>query len=374
MKKSIIGTAILSILLVLPYRASTQNSINNVQLPELTTRKFRKNINVPDLNGYRTLKCDFHMHTIFSDGLVWPTVRVYEAYYEGLDAISITDHIENNPSKDFVSGNDNSSYEIAKPVAQDYNIILVRGGEITRSMPPGHLNALFLSDVNKLDVSDPLASIAEAYKQGAFITWNHPGWKAQQPDTCKMYDIHKDLIKKNMIHAMEVFNENEWYPVVLGWCIDNNLAVTGYSDIHEINSHYYPLDTYHRPMTLVFAREKNSESLKEAMMQKRTVAWFGKYVAGKEVLLNELFHKSVTFKKLAEVDTKGRILIEIINNSDFIFEMKPEKEGLPPIILQPDSSDLIRIEKDKTGLSEIKYRIENWFVHAEKNLIISKTL
>jgi 3',5'-nucleoside bisphosphate phosphatase len=55
------------------------------------------------------------MHTIFSDGDVWPTVRVQEAYMEGLDVIAITDHIERNPSKKFVGGDDNSAYEIACP-------------------------------------------------------------------------------------------------------------------------------------------------------------------------------------------------------------------------------------------------------------------
>lgn len=28
----------------------------------------RKIINLPDIPGYVTLKCDFHMHTVFSDG------------------------------------------------------------------------------------------------------------------------------------------------------------------------------------------------------------------------------------------------------------------------------------------------------------------
>ncbi len=51
----------------------------------------------PDIPGYETLICDFHMHTVFLDGLVWPTVRVSEAVEEGLDAISITDHIEYLP-------------------------------------------------------------------------------------------------------------------------------------------------------------------------------------------------------------------------------------------------------------------------------------
>lgn len=50
----------------------------------------RNEIQIPDLKGYETLKCDFHIHTVFSDGTVWPTVRVDEAYREGLDAISLT--------------------------------------------------------------------------------------------------------------------------------------------------------------------------------------------------------------------------------------------------------------------------------------------
>ncbi|MCX6616897.1 MAG: hypothetical protein NTZ98_12470, partial [Acidobacteria bacterium] len=43
---------------------------------------------VPDIPGYKTLKADFHMHTIFSDGNVWPTVRVGEAWRDGLDVIA----------------------------------------------------------------------------------------------------------------------------------------------------------------------------------------------------------------------------------------------------------------------------------------------
>src|SRR5680860_51391 len=107
---------------------------------EFVSAQSRKIIDVPDIAGYQTLKCDFHMHTVFSDGTVWPTVRVMEAWEEGLDAIAITDHIEYLPhSKDIVS-NHNTSFEIAEPLAKELNIILVRGAEITRNMPPGHLN------------------------------------------------------------------------------------------------------------------------------------------------------------------------------------------------------------------------------------------
>jgi len=68
-------------------------------MPELSNESGRKTINVPDIPGYKTLKYDFHMHTIFSDGVVWRTVRVDEVWNEGLDVIAITDHIERNPGK-----------------------------------------------------------------------------------------------------------------------------------------------------------------------------------------------------------------------------------------------------------------------------------
>ena len=81
--------------------------------------------------------------------------------------------------KKHVNGDDNSSYEIALPRAQQKNIILIKAGEITRSMAPGHFNTLFLKDTQALDVENWRDAFAEAKKQGAYFIWNHPGWKAQ---------------------------------------------------------------------------------------------------------------------------------------------------------------------------------------------------
>ena len=77
--------------------------VHNIQLPHMRKQSVRKTINIPDILGYKTLKCDFHMHTVFSDGIVWPTFRVDEAWEEGLDAIAITDHIENQPSRSMLA-------------------------------------------------------------------------------------------------------------------------------------------------------------------------------------------------------------------------------------------------------------------------------
>ena len=54
---------------------------------------------VPDIEGYKTLKGDFHIHTVFSDATVWPTTRVQEALWEGLDVIAISEHIDTRHQK-----------------------------------------------------------------------------------------------------------------------------------------------------------------------------------------------------------------------------------------------------------------------------------
>jgi hypothetical protein len=290
---------------------------------------------------------------------VWPTVRVQEAWQEGLDAIAITDHIERNPSKKYVGGDDNSSYEIAVSEAEKRNILLIRSGEITRRMPPGHFNALFLSDVNALDVPDYMDAFQAAADQGAYIIWNHPGWKAQQPDTTRWWEIHTVLYDKGWLHGIEVFNEKEWYPLVLDWCIHKNLAVIGTSDIHGIISNTYNMKEYHRPMTLVFTKERTLESLKEAMLDNRTAAWFGNQLAGKEEYLKALFEASVT-QQPYEVSSRGNQCL-FTNDSDIPYHLSAGDHsfGIPAngetLVTLPSQGDL-------------KYQVTNLHIGADANL------
>ena len=107
---------------------------------------------VPDIEGYKTLKGDFHIHTVFSDAQVWPAVRVYEAIWEGLDVIAITEHIDTRHQKMVNNGtfvkekcDRDYSYQLAKKAAGK-DLLVVHGGEITRGMPPGHFNCLFVKD------------------------------------------------------------------------------------------------------------------------------------------------------------------------------------------------------------------------------------
>jgi len=173
-------------------------------------------VNLPDIPGYVILKCDFHMHTVFSDGTVWPTVRVKEARSEGLDAFAITDHVEYSPHQEDVSTDLNRPYEIVEAMQKDQDSTLVnlKGAEITKHMPPGHFNALFLKDVAPLNTDRWQDAIKAAKDQGAFVFWNHPGWAGQQPEGKSIwYQEHTELYEKGWLDGIEIVNGNEYYPI-----------------------------------------------------------------------------------------------------------------------------------------------------------------
>ena len=294
----------------------TQAQIRNDELQELThmdQTNVRSEISIPNIGQYQTLKCDFHIHTIFSDGNVWPTMRVSEAWQEGLDAIAITDHIEYRPHKKVVLGDLNESFKIAKQYGDGIGFIVIQGTEITRKKPLGHLNALFINDANVMEVEDPLMAIDMALEQGAFIQWNHPGWP---DDKSTLYPVHDELLKAGKIHAVEVLNYMEYYPVAFDWCNQYGIAPMANTDIHDLISGTYGCGGGRmRPMTLVFATERSEKGIKEALFARRTAALFDGKLVGKAEYLMQLLEASLKIRRI----NNGSI--EVTNVSDIPFEI-----------------------------------------------------
>ena len=44
--------------------------------------------------GNYLISSDLHIHSVFSDGEVWPSIRVKEARRDSIDLISLTEHLE----------------------------------------------------------------------------------------------------------------------------------------------------------------------------------------------------------------------------------------------------------------------------------------
>jgi hypothetical protein len=328
----------------------------------------RRIISMPDIPGYVTLKCDFHMHTVFSDGSVWPLNRVAEAYRDGLDAIAISDHIEYSPKKDYIPVDHNAAWKISETAAKEGNIILVHATEITRKMPPGHMNALFVTDASALAKDSVYDAVAAAIEQGAFIQWNHPGWKSQEPDGIpKLYPLHKLLLEKGWIHGIEFYNNTEYYPVILDWCRKFNLAVIGNSDVHGIISESYRAPEFtNRPMTLVFAKERTSESLKEALFAGRTLVWSRDMIGGKPEYAKPFFYQSVSVGKVYFENAKNRY-IEITNNSDVPFYLVNGPKGAPATITL-GARGITRVVIPKTYTGPLSYDVKNIMIGSEEVL------
>ncbi len=329
----------------------------------------RQEIQIPDISGYRTLKCDFHTHTVFSDGAVWPTVRVDEAWREGLDAISITDHIEYQPHKADVPTNHNRPYEIALPRAQALGILLVRGTEITRDTPPGHFNAIFLDDVKPLDTEELLDSMAAADKQGAFIWWNHPDWK---PDKKGWFDIHTTLYEKKYMRGIEVVNGRSYYPSVHQWAIDKNLTFLGNSDIHAPSMLEASTPEKHRSMTLVFAREKTLPAIKEALVAGRTAIWFEDRLIGLPKYLQALFEASTEVSDINYMEN-GSVRFTLENHSDVPLDLERTGKLGPKSIQVPPHA--VRLIQARVPSSEsphpFEYVVRNYLAAPDQGLAVT---
>jgi len=352
-----------------------------VLFSQLSFGQSRRVINIPDIEGYKTLKCDFHMHTVFSDGTVWPTVRVEEAWVEGLDAISITDHIEYRPHSKDVVADHNRSFEIASPLAEQLNIILVPGAEITRSMPPGHLNALFIKNANLLELEDVNDAIKEAREQGAFLLWNHPGWKAQQPDTTLWFDEHTYLLNNDLLHGIEVFNSAEYYPEAINWANEKNLTMFSNSDVHGpmiVN------DGDHRPLTLVFAKNRTLGGIKEALFAQRTAVYFDNTLMGKSSILEPLFLASLQYDETPLKLSNGNSEIVCVkNNSDVDYELELVQPGVgfdapETVILKAHQVTVFNLSGNSDEVGSLKelnlfYAVKNLFTAADENLLVTLT-
>ncbi|PLX02115.1 MAG: histidinol-phosphatase [Marinilabiliales bacterium] len=256
-------------------------------------------ISFPNIMGKQTMVCDFHLHTVFSDGEVWPTVRVDEAVAEGIDVICISDHIEYRPHEE-VTGDHNRAYEIALKKAEKSDVILIRGAEITKNMPPGHFNAVFTSDNNLLEDNDFKVSLGEAAKQGAFIMWNHPGWR-QENNIPIWYEEHDYIYNQGWMHGMEIVNEKTYYPLAHKWCLEKGITILGGSDLHSPSGLYY--DFYkgeHRTVTLVFAEERTEESVKNALRNGNTAVFSSNLLFGSKEILNSIADKSL---KMTSIDS-----------------------------------------------------------------------
>lgn len=323
-------------------------------------------IHIPDIPGYRTLKCDFHMHTVFSDGHVWPTFRVHEAVRDGLDVIAITEHIDYEGFPDEIRKDYNKSYQLAQEAARGKDLLVISGVEISPRVPPYHHNALFVSDANALPAdymksgkkefvmkedmtrAELMAPFLAAQKQEAFVFYNHPGWGWWDgKDTTLFTPFHQELLDRGILKGVEVANSGNYNVIAHRLAMEHGLTMISNSDEHYDVFPRYRDD--HRPMTLVFAEEKTAEGVRKALLERRTAAFFDNYLVARQQEAEALFKASVHASLEKQQRKKEpRLLVKLYNESDIPFRVSVKSEydleghPLGQVTLNPrDTAELV---------------------------------
>jgi len=362
-------------------QAQTDNGV--MRLDEFRYTKKRNMITIPDVNGLKVLKCDFHMHTVFTDGHVWPNVRVQEAWKEGLDVISFTEHVEYTPHQADVKPGNLRSYELAKNMADENNILLIKGTEVTRNTPPGHFNALFIDNDKNL-VADRANALDEqaiqaVIDQNAFVFWNHPGWKATQIEgSYEWIPFVEKMYQEKKLHGIEVVNGLGFHKKALDWALDRNLTIIGNTDIHNLIAHEYAIERegVHRTMTLVMAEDRSATAIREALERGRTIVWSSNYLFGKEEHVKDLFHTCVSLSSAYHSKKNAQGVVtkyyEISNHSDLYFELHLKNgKGTKKITLFPSSSQIITAQD---GQAELTYEVVSTYIRSDKHLEVKLSL
>lgn len=338
------------------------------------------------------ISSDLHIHSVFSDGAVWPTIRVDEAIRDSIDLISLTEHLEyQSHLSDIPHTNRNRSFQIAGGYVQNRPLAVVHGTEITKPMPPGHFNAIFIKDANKFfdKNKEPLnfnKAIKEANEQGAFVFWNHPMWEANRSDgIAKLDPIHQEVIDKKLLHGIEVVNFDTFSEEAMQIAIDNDLTMMGTSDVHILIAWDFNIEkeSFHRPITFIMSNNRTIKSIRDALFKGDTFIWYRDLIIGKSNNLKQVIDNNleVISKGYSYRDRKVEILqIELKNKSVAPINLNYMGEytfhnDYKFINLEPKSSKTIYVKTKKIKQTvDLEFEILNYVVGPKTNLKTIKTI
>ncbi len=343
----------------------------------LRNEAHRTEIILPQVNGYNVYKADLHTHTIYSDGGTTPEYRVHEAWMDGLDVMACTEHIEYRrweshflqylkghvPEGTKASTNENIKVDfnfankLSIDYAEKYGLTIIPGIEITRNHGTiGHYNALFVKDANTIFDDDPEQSIRNARAQGAVIMHNHPGWIRK---SLNMIDFEKKVYKAGLIDGVEIMNGPEFYPSVVTRAKEYGLFMSANTDIHYTTAMEYNGIGHHRNMTFILAKDRSLESLKEALLSHRTLAYSHGSIAGDEQLVRDFFLASVKINVI-HVDSNGRRIVSITNPTSLAYLIHIPEQN--PMWINAFSSRNVTVAKD----ADLIFIVENMWIPGEK--------
>ena len=372
--------------------------VSHLTINEATNR--RTEIILPQVKGFNCYKADLHVHTSYSDGAVTPAGRVNEAWFDGLDILAITDHLESHggvrkffkvtapynknkkPTRYVVPGSTkmpkngidpglkvdfNAIHQeaVSANKSKGYNMLLIKGCEMARNNEKlGHYNALFVKDLNSIYNFELKEAFKNVKAQGGLIIHNHPGNVAKYET-----EWHADVHKEGLIDGIEVANGLRYYPQMVNRCVDKKYFMLGCTDTHDVTDHRYTSVGCFRTMTIIMAKECTEEAIKDALLKRRTIAYSGGDLIGEEKWLSEFLNAAIDCR-LTSKDKKGESRTFVFTNlSSFTYKLR---QGRTVHELEPFKTITLSFGRDKSSgeLLSPQFSVENmWHIDYQHPLI-----
>ncbi len=351
-------TLTLGLIVLCVINADAQKKVPDVHHTFNEQKYRRTEIVLPEVKGFNSYKADLHVHTIYSDGEITPRQRVREAWYDGLDIIALTDHLEARNYEKYIlkahaphnpggkahkyyhagsvrlmkDGTDpgircdmNAVFAEAEEYLQKegYPLLLIKGSEISREpREQGHFNALFLKDINAIYNIDTKETFRNVHKQGGLVIHNHPGYRRKTTDKSEWQE---EVYKEGLFDGVEIVNGTTFYPKMIRRAVEENLVMIGATDTHRPTSGQYKDLGFFRTMTIIFAKELTEKAIKEAMLKRRTIAYSGGQLMGEERWLADFLNAAVDCRLVGVDDKEGVRSFTFTNKSSIPFRIRRGK-------------------------------------------------
>ena len=328
----------------------------------------RQELVFPRVQGLQVIKADLHIHTLYSDAQVLAETRVWEAWRDGLDLLVITDHPEYLTLA--LPQDRGRAYGQALPLARALGLLLVRGAELTTLSDSGYTEedsdhvVAFIQDEAPF-YSDFDTAIRSARDQGAVIIWAHPGPRWVRDATRLLESGWLDGIELRNTHwkggrGIGHHRGEPYFSNVMDWCLEHDLAVFATSDAH------WPIDQMvdvargeRRDMTLILSEAREEKAIRQAIKARRTLAYFGEMLWGREKWLRALAESALGFRVTPSAQHgRKRHLLAVDNASSFPFRLtvaragEAESAGLREFRIAERGQTILplRVGKEETGV------------------------
>jgi len=229
----------------------------------LSIYSFTQTLTVPNSSGdYVILKCEFHMHTTYSDGEYTPSEMVIYYKNHGYDVVAVTDHTS-------ILGWHEGIAE-AKATGDSVGVIVIEGGEISFRWADGsqkHVLGLFchaMDSTNKVTDLTPQEIFEDIHAKGGIGVVAHPwmgtGWNNWQ----------------NYQYASYI-DGWEYEPYAISSEYRNWLLTSGkiYLFNHDAHGYWLGNSEWGKSHTLLIAKSKSESGVREALEARRIVVSHG---------------------------------------------------------------------------------------------------